>query len=337
MIRRDMPTYDITLVNQKLDVLQKRLKEVYNKKPLFIITDENVAKLYQKTLKDALSTYTCHFIVIKPEETSKNIATYQFVIEKLIAKGIKRDHFILAFGGGVIGDLAGFVAATLYRGIKYAQIPTTLLAQVDSAIGSKVAIDLDAGKNLIGSFYDPVFVFIDRYFLKTLPKRELKNGIAEIIKAGLINNRDLFEQLLTHPTIDESIIIQALDVKRNLVLNDPCDQNERNLLNFGHTFGHAIEKAHHYQTYKHGEAISYGMLIAVEIGIKLGVTPKEIYPTLKQLLLDYQLVFEPLLEAKDYLEYIKTDKKHLSSGLRFVLLKDIGAATWQTIKVADLL
>lgn len=336
MIKKTMPTYNIILTNQNLEYLHDVLKKTYQQKPLFIITDKNVYDFYQQDLKQTLSSFTCHFIVVEPGERSKSLKTYHSVINSLMEKGIKRDHFILAFGGGVVGDLAGFVAATLFRGMRYAQVPTSLLAQVDSSIGGKVALDLEAGKNLVGAFYDPCFVFIDTHFLKTLPKREKNNGLAEIIKAGLIKDKALFDRLVKDPTIDETLMAKALDVKRDLVLKDPYDQADRMLLNFGHTFGHAIEKAHQYETYKHGEAISYGMLMALQTGMNLGITPKDIYPILKQLLLDFELITEPLLEAKDYLKYIKNDKKNLSDGIRFILLEAIGKATWQTLRACDL-
>ncbi len=244
---------------------------------------------------------------------------------------------MLAFGGGVIGDLTGFIASTLYRGISYVQIPTTLLAQVDSSIGGKVGIDLKEGKNLIGSFYDPKFVLIDPSLLKTLSKREYANGLAEMIKAGLIGDKKLYTYLLEHETVTEVEIAEAIQVKRNVVLLDPYDKKERMYLNFGHTFGHAIEKKHKYETYLHGEAISYGMLIALQIGIQLGETKEELYQEVLNLLLKRGLVKEPLLKKDDYQAEIIHDKKNLADGLHFILVTKPGDVKIVKLKELDML
>ena len=277
-----MPNYDIFIEEDGLSHLAKHIKEVYQFDDLFVITDQNVFDLYNEKLIQALIGYKLSFVILPPGEKSKSLDTYHQAIQTLIEKGIKRNHLILAFGGGVIGDLAGFIASTLYRGISYIQIPTTLLAQVDSSIGGKVGIDLKEGKNLIGSFYDPKFVFIDPSFLKTLSKREYNNGLAEMIKAGLIGDKKLYSYLLEHDKVTVTEITEAIQVKRNVVLIDPYDKKERMYLNFGHTFGHAIEKKHKYETYLHGEAISYGMLIALQIGIQIGETKEELYQEVKK-------------------------------------------------------
>ncbi len=336
MIKIKIPEYTITLTDNNLKMLASLLKSHYRGEKLYIITDENVANLYKNKVSEVLSNFTCHFTIIPPGETSKSLTQYHCVVKKLLRAGMKRDDFIVALGGGVVGDLAGFVASTLFRGVKFAHVPTTLLAQVDSSIGGKVAIDLAEGKNLLGAFYNPTFVFIDTVFLNTLTERELRNGVAEMIKAGLIKDSSLYKKLKQQVPLDTSILAQAIEVKRHFILKDPFDQFERMLLNFGHTFGHAIEKVHHYQTYKHGEAISYGMLIALEIGIKLGLTPRPLYDEIKELLLSYNLVKEPFLQKEAYLTAISNDKKALSSGFHFILLKNIGEAIIHPLKVSDL-
>jgi 3-dehydroquinate synthase len=248
---------------------------------------------------------------------------------------MKRNHLLVALGGGVVGDLTGFVASTLFRGVSYIQIPTTLLAQVDSSIGGKVGIDLPQGKNLIGSFYDPKLVMIDPLFLSTLDQREYNNGLAEMIKVGLIGDKHLYQYLLSYDKVTEKEIAQAIAVKRDLVLIDPFDKKERMYLNFGHTFGHAIEKKHQYQTYKHGEAISYGMLIALEIGIRLGETKPELYEEVKELLKRLELVKEPLLNPLHYADAILTDKKYLSDGLNYIIVPRVGVAKIIKLKESD--
>ncbi len=330
-----MPNYEIVIETGGIRSLSTWIHEVYTYPNLFVVTDRHVDQLYHQTLIDALPDFILSFVVIEPGESSKSLSTYQAVIDQLIHLGMKRNHMLVAFGGGVVGDLTGYVAATLYRGVPYIQIPTTLLAQVDSSIGGKVGIDLPQGKNLIGAFYDPKLVMIDPLFLSTLDEREYHNGLAEMIKAGLIGDRRLYQHLLTYDQVTEQEIALSIGVKRDLVLMDPYDQKERMYLNFGHTFGHAIEKKHHYQIYKHGEAISYGMLIALQIGIRLGETKPELYEEVKELLLRLNLVKEPLLNPMHYAEDILTDKKYLSDGLNYVIVPKVGVAKIIKLKESD--
>jgi len=331
-----METYDIHVGQNSIYQLSDLIDEIYQHKDIFIVTDEHVDQLYHNLMHQVLDAYNLHFVVVKPGETSKSYQTYLEVIEKLIDLGIKRNHLMIALGGGVVGDLTGFVAATLYRGIDFIQIPTTLLSQVDSSIGSKVGIDLVQGKNLVGSFYDPKFVLIDPIFLETLDKREYLQGVAEMIKAGLIADQGLFEFFKTNTKVTQKEIIMALNVKRDVVLKDPFDQNERMILNFGHTFGHAIEKKYKYQTYKHGEAISYGMLIALEIGVKKGITPSYIYEDVKNVLEKLELIHKPYFDQKDLIDYIKNDKKSMADVFHFICLKEIGQSVITNLKEGDL-
>ncbi|WP_026399670.1 3-dehydroquinate synthase [Acholeplasma equifetale] len=319
-----LKNYNILIQNHLLNQLNLEIKKLYQHQDIFIITDENLYKIYHDTLKKELYDFHIHFVVIKPGEHSKSLKTYQEVVSKLIDLGMRRNHLMIAFGGGVVGDLAGFVAATLYRGVSFIQIPTSLLAMVDSSIGSKTGIDLDEGKNLVGAFYDPKVVFIDPIFLETLPEEEYKNGLAEVLKAGLIDDVSLFEYLKKYEklTIDE--IIKAIQVKQRIVTKDPFEKHERMYLNFGHTFGHAIEK-HFQYAIKHGVAVSYGMLFSLEEGIKRGITKdKTLYDETKTILLRLGLINEPILDKKQFIKYLQFDKKHLADGLRFVFLEDKG-------------
>ncbi len=331
-----MPEYDIFIENNQLLNLNKYVKSIYHGHDVFVITDQNVNKLYAQKLKDSLKDFNTLFVVVEPGEKSKSFMTYQKVIQELVQKQIKRHHLIIALGGGVVGDLTGFVAATLFRGIPFIQIPTTLLAMVDSSIGGKVGIDLDEGKNLVGAFYNPQFVYIDMHFLNTLSKREYTNGLAEMIKAGLIGDKKLYHHLLSHERVTEDEIIMSIQVKRELVILDPYDQKERMVLNFGHTFGHAIEKRHQYETYKHGEAISYGMLMALELGIRLHETHQQLYDEVKSLLLKRGLVEEPLLVMEDYKKDIIHDKKFLAEGLHFIVVPKVGESDIIVLKEGDI-
>lgn len=330
-----MPEYDIIIEKNGLLNLPKYIQSVYHYKEIYIVTDQTVYDLYSQKVKDILVDFEVSFVVVEPGEKSKSLQTYHKVIEKLIEKGIKRNHLLIALGGGVIGDLAGFVASTLYRGILFIQLPTTLLAQVDSSIGGKVGIDLVEGKNLIGSFYNPAFVLIDSEFLGTLSEKEYANGLAEMIKAGLIGDKRLYHHLLNHQIVTDEEITMAIQVKRAVVLIDPYDKKERMYLNFGHTFGHAIEKKHGYETYKHGEAISYGMLMALEIGMKHGETKQELYDEVKTLLLSKGLIKEPLLKIDDYKSEIVHDKKFLDNELHFIVVHKVGDAKIIHLKESD--
>jgi len=326
LISIKMPDYDLILDELGLSHLESEIKRVYAFDKLYIITDDIVFGIYETTLKEALPSFKLEFIVIPSGEESKSFDTYQDVIRRLISKKMKRNHMIIAFGGGVVGDLAGFVAATLYRGVPFIQLPTTLLAMVDSSIGGKVGIDLNEGKNLIGSFYNPKLVYITPKFLDTLPVREYHNGLAEMIKAGLIGDKHLYQYLLNNDRVTIKEIQWAIHVKRDIVLIDPYDQKERMFLNFGHTFGHAIEAKHNYLVYKHGEAVSYGMIIALAVGVKLGETPQALYEEVKQLLIQRELVKEPFMRASDYLEQVKKDKKYIGDTLQFVIVPKVGQA-----------
>lgn len=331
-----MADYDITIEQGGLIQLPKLISKAHPNIYLFIITDQNLYDLYHDRLSQILEDFFVQYVIVSPGEKSKSFETYEKVIDTLIEKGIRRSDFILAFGGGVIGDLTGFVAATLYRGIPFAQIPTSLLAMVDSSIGGKVGIDLKQGKNLVGAFYNPKFVLIDPDLLNTLSKREYHNGLAEMIKAGLIGNKKLYSYLLEHDEVTENEIAESIFVKRELVLDDPYDKGVRMLLNFGHTLGHAIERKHNYETYLHGEAISYGMLIALEVGILLGSTKNELYDEVKDLLVRRELVKEPLLRLEDYKDQIIHDKKLLSDGLHFIIVSKPGDAKIVKLKLEDL-
>ncbi len=330
-----MPQYDIFIEKNGLLNLPKHIQDVYAYHDIYIVTDETVYGLYGEKVKNILVDHKVFFVVVQPGEKSKSLDVYHQVIKELVQKGMRRNHLLIALGGGVVGDLAGFVASTLFRGVPFIQIPTTLLSQVDSSIGGKVGIDLEEGKNLIGSFYNPLFVLIDSEFLSTLSEREYANGLAEMIKAGLIGDKKLYHHLLSHDKVTEEEITMAIQVKRAVVLIDPYDKKERMYLNFGHTFGHAIEKKNHYETYKHGEAISYGMLMALAIGVKHHETKQELYDEVKTLLLQRGLVKEPLLKIEDYKDEIHNDKKYLANGLSFIIVDRVGDAKIVQLKESD--
>jgi 3-dehydroquinate synthase len=247
-------------------------------------------------------------------------------------KGSGFDIFIVALGGGVIGDITGFVAATYLRGVPYVQVPTTLLAQVDSSVGGKTAVNHPRGKNLIGAFYQPKAVFIDPDVLKTLDVRELRAGLAEVVKYGIIRDEDFFRFLEDNPKdlLDlKDPLVRAIErsceIKAQVVAEDETEKGLRSILNFGHTFGHAIEAVTGYRRLKHGEAISMGMVMAASFSLKLGLCDSTVVSRITNILETLGLPVEvPDLAPDAIIEAMLVDKKVLSGRMRFVLVRDIG-------------
>lgn len=301
--------------------------------------DETVLMMYRELFKEF------QVFVVPSGELSKSIEYYSKALSSMCAFGIPRSGLILAIGGGVVGDLAGFVAATYMRGIGYIQIPTTLLAMVDSSVGGKVAVNLKEGKNLVGAFHQPDCVYIDLTFLRTLPSRELSSGMAEIIKyafgfdklllEGLIGNDSIFaivegiaKESVTAIKCLMDIIHRCLTIKSNLVAEDQFDQGNRQLLNFGHTIGHAIESYYGYQRYTHGEAVAIGIVGKLKIAYVEGVISEQAlmryikYIETQGLPIALSESSEEVLA--DILSLIKLDKKADHNAISWVALKDIG-------------
>lgn len=230
-----------------------------------IISDDNVFPLYGEQLKASLHDYEVHELILPHGEPTKAFGTLPTLYNALLKQKFSRSDLIIALGGGVIGDLAGFAAASYLRGIRLVQIPTSLLAQVDSSVGGKVAVDLPQGKNLVGAFYHPKLVLIDPQVLHTLPSHFIMDGMGEVIKYGCIKDAALFETLKTRGSFDNlqdilaDIIYRCVDIKRQVVEQDQFDTGERMLLNFGHTLAHTIEQHFHYERESHGEAVGIGM------------------------------------------------------------------------------
>ena len=316
-------SYRIIVENGLINKLSFYISNVYKNKRVFIITDDNVEKLYlNEAINSLKDKYIVDYVVIPHGEESKVIEKYLYVCEELLKKDIRRNELLIALGGGVIGDLTGFVAATLYRGIPYVGIPTSLLSQMDSSIGGKTGIDFYNRKNILGAFKQPSMVLIDPNTLKTLDKREFNNGMGELIKHGAIGNKNLLNLLKNKPEINEDIIVESLSVKKKVVEIDEFDLKERMLLNFGHTFGHAIELKY---GYKHGEAVAIGMLMAIKMGIDLNVTPKECYDEIFNILKLYDLPTESY-DYKKYLNDVFYDKKNIAGTISFIFLNKLGEA-----------
>lgn len=314
-------SYSIKIGSGLIANVNKELKRIYSNKKVYIITDSNVGPLYLDAVRSYLTDFEVLSITIAAGEQSKSLSVYASVVEQLIDLGMKRNELLLALGGGVVGDLTGFVASTIYRGVPYASIPTSLLSQMDSSIGGKTGIDFHDKKNIIGAFKQPKLVLIDPDTLNTLPKEEFNNGMGELIKHGCIGNAFLLDMLTDKFTIDEDVIYQSLMVKKKVVEIDPYDQKERMYLNFGHTFGHVIELK---EGYRHGEAVANGMLMAIKLGIDLGITDEKCYDSLKKILLKFELPIKEY-DYRTYLKDILFDKKNLAGNLRIVFISDFGS------------
>lgn len=322
-IQLEKNSYEIIIEKDLLSRLSFLIAEIYKNKKIYIITDDQVAEFYLQKVRTILEEkFIVEDVIVPHGESSKSIETYCSVVKQLLNKNIRRNELLLALGGGVIGDLTGFVAATLYRGLPYVSIPTSLLSQMDSSIGGKTGIDFDERKNIIGCFKQPKLVLIDPNTLSTLSIEEFKNGMGELIKHAVIGNPKLFQMLLSKPEIDEEIIFESLTIKKHLVEADEFDQGERMLLNFGHTFGHAIELKYNL---KHGHAVALGMLMAIHFGIDLGITNKEVYSKILTILNLYEISYQEY-NYKAYVKDIVYDKKNIAGVIQFVLLRDIGKA-----------
>lgn len=318
----------------------REIRKVYSSNKIAVVTDENVFGLYGEILEKSLAAenFTPTFIVIKPGEQSKTVDTLKHVYSNLVSMGITRGDLIVALGGGVVGDLAGFAASTYLRGIDFVQIPTSLLAQIDSSIGGKVAVNLQEGKNLIGSFYHPKLVLVDPEVLNSLPEKFVKDGLGEAIKYGCIRDKELFSMLLdiksNFELLDniEDIIFRCLSIKKETVEMDEKDKGIRMLLNFGHTIGHAIEKCFNYEKYSHGEAVSVGMYWITKKSEEMGITEKGTSDKIKGALENYGIEYTiPHLDREEIIKNILVDKKNISGKLNLILLKDIGNAFIYTI------
>jgi 3-dehydroquinate synthase len=302
---------------------------------LLIVTNSLVARLYLAKLGAGLAGRRIAECILPDGEQHKTLQTAGWVFDALVAQKMNRDATVLALGGGVVGDVAGFAAASYQRGIGYVQIPTTLLAQVDSSVGGKTGVNHSGGKNLIGAFYQPQSVIADIDTLGTLPDRELRAGLAEVIKYGCVWDPLLFDWLDAHlPELLERdvdaltyAIARSCEIKATVVAKDEREQNLRAILNFGHTFGHAIEAATAYATYLHGEAVGLGMLIAADLSQRLGLIEGATRDRVRDILTRAGLPTEaPRIGAAKALELMQMDKKVLAGAVRLVLLEKLGRA-----------
>ena len=329
-------TYDITVGRGLIETLHPRLVALASGKPFrpVLVTSPKIWKLWSKQVRSSFpEAQSPTVLFLPPGEQHKRLSSVEALAEQLAEAGADRDTLLIAFGGGVIGDITGFLAAIYMRGIPYVQIPTTLLAQVDSSVGGKTGVNLLAGKNLVGSFHHPQAVFADTDLLSTLPPRELRAGLQESVKAAIIQDRKLFaymqqKQELARAADDVTltrIIAASIRVKAAVVTQDEREAGLRMILNFGHTLGHAIEAATNYKQLLHGEAVAWGSIAALHLGLaRRSITAKQ-FATMANLILAYGPLPRFRASASELVQLTSSDKKNRSGRRAFVLPTGIGS------------
>ena len=321
-------SYDIAIGTGLLAQIGTLVRPVAKTREIAVITDSNVEKLYAETVVRSLSDegFSVKLHSFTAGEKSKNHETLLDIYGFLAENGFTRADLIVALGGGVVGDVAGFAAATYMRGVDFVQVPTTLLAQVDSSIGGKTAVDLSQGKNLVGAFWQPRLVVCDPTALGTLSPRVFSDGMAEAIKHTCIRDGSLFETLLSGHPVDEEIIRRNIEIKRTVVERDEREIGERMLLNFGHTLGHAVEKFYNFETYTHGEAVAIGMVLITQFSEKRGLTKTGTAARVIRLLERFNLPTCCPAPIEEIVRAAASDKKRADGGITVVLLREIGDA-----------
>jgi len=315
-VHADNGSYDILIGDGVLNDEYLKQFEKYA-----VVTDDVVYDLYGERFSGA------DVIVLKAGEESKSMQNLEMIYDRLMDFGLDRNSVLAAVGGGVVGDICGFAAATFKRGVRFVQYPTTLLAQVDSSVGGKVAVNLKSGKNMVGAFYQPCAVFADTAALHTLDGRQYAAGMSEVIKYAYIADAGLHRTLLQEKVNVTAVVKRCCEIKTDYVQEDPYDRGIRMQLNYGHTIGHAIETVAGYGTFLHGEAVAIGMVCAAYLGERLGISPKGLMHDTISLLRKYDL---PVMLKQELLEHalqiLLKDKKAEGKDIRFVLIDQIGHA-----------
>lgn len=331
-------SYPIYVKNDILPSVGSVLKQLQINPHVVLVSSKNVSALYKDVVEKALQEegFQVRYILMPSGEANKNLNTVQYLYDTMLDLKMDRGSTVIALGGGVVGDTAGFLAATMYRGINLVQIPTTLLAQVDSSIGGKVGINHSRGKNLIGAIYQPKIVIVDPTVLKTLEFRQRVSGFAEVIKYGFIRDRiftqfllENFSDILTLKNLDHvnAAIIRAIEIKSFIVSADEHESHLRMVLNFGHTIGHAVEHTAGYGTYTHGEAVIIGMCAALKLSMEMGLLPAETAEHYIQSLLNIPIPGTlKQYDSHRLYEAMTHDKKVRNGKIQFVLLQKIGDA-----------
>ncbi len=317
------------LIDNSYDITIDTIEKKHFDKKVAIVTNPKVAGLHLAYLLSKISAKELYIITVPDGEEYKNQASIDLILESLFNHRFNRKSMLIAFGGGVIGDMTGYAASIYQRGIDFIQIPTTLLSQVDASVGGKTGINNAYGKNLIGAFHQPKAVYIDAHFLATLPKREFGAGVAEIIKMAVTFNKEFFDFLekadLNDKKILQEAIKQAVETKADVVAKDEKEHGLRAALNYGHTFGHVIENETNYKTYLHGEAVAIGMVMANETAVVMGLMSGEEAQRVKKLLEKYNLPTSYVIkDIHSFYETFYLDKKSSDASVTFILPVGIG-------------
>ena len=315
--------------NNSYDIFINKLSEMYFDTKVVIVTNPTVSALHLEYLKEKLKAKELSVVTIPDGEMYKHLKTIEDILEHCFTKRLDRKSLLVAFGGGVIGDMTGFAASIYQRGIDFVQIPTTLLSQVDASVGGKTGINNKFGKNLVGAFHQPNAVYIDPSFLNTLPKREFGAGVAEIVKMAVTFNKDFFEWLEVNKLDNEQNIKDAIsksvETKAYVVSQDEKEHSIRAALNYGHTFGHVIENETNYTTYLHGEAVGIGMVMANTLAVRIGLMEENEALRVKNLLEQYDIPTSyKINDVEDFYEHFFLDKKSLDNKIKFILPRNIG-------------
>lgn len=315
--------------NTKYDITIDTLEKQYFDRKVVIVTNPTVSGLHLEYLKEKISAKELSVVTIPDGEQYKHMKTIEDILEHCFEQKLNRNSLLIAFGGGVIGDMTGFAASIYQRGIDFVQVPTTLLSQVDASVGGKTGVNNKFGKNLIGAFHQPIAVNIDPHFLTTLPKREFGAGIAEIVKMAVTFNKDFFSWLEENDLNDKenikTAIAKSVETKAWVVCQDEKEKGLRAALNYGHTFGHVIENETNYNTYLHGEAVGIGMVMANALACKIGYMTEEEALRVKKLLEKYDIPTDYKIEdVEDFYEHFFLDKKSLDNKIKFIVPKGIG-------------
>lgn len=331
-------SYDVIIGSGTLKNAAELIGNVLGKTSLMVVSDDRVYPLYGKVFSDSLSDagFRVENFVFKNGEASKTLSTYGKLLSFICSEGFTRSDAVVAFGGGVTGDIAGFAAATYQRGIRFVQVPTTLLACVDSSVGGKTGVNLPGGKNQVGSFHQPSLVICDPDLLKTLPRREYACGCAEIIKYAMIGSESFFGMLDTPVSANyESVISTCVKMKRDYVEKDEHDHGLRMMLNFGHTFGHAVEACSGYSV-PHGFAVAMGMSTITKAAAAMGVCSPDVPDKLDALLEKYSLPTEIPFSAAEMQKEISVDKKNVGGSVRLIVPEKIGKCVILPVPLCDI-
>ena len=311
--------------NKTYDIIIDKLPEIKIDSKVAIITNPKVSGLHINYLTNKLKAKELHIITLPDGEEYKTFQSIEYALDRLFDAKFDRNSTLIAFGGGVIGDMTGFAASIFLRGVKFIQIPTTLLAMVDSSVGGKTGINNRYGKNLIGTFYQPEAVYIDTHFLSTLDKREFAAGMAEIIKMAVMFDKEFFEKIKNGSLSLEEMIKRSVELKAEVVNQDEKEKGIRSVLNYGHTFGHVIENLTNYKKYLHGEAVAMGMVMANELSKELGYLTQKEADEIKEVLEKNNLPTHFKIEnPEDFYNHFFLDKKTLDNKIKFIIPEKIG-------------